>query len=151
MQTEVLQANSSNITLPLNQSVQQSNGAQFALMLSLLYESKAEQTATLHPSPLQSSMAEQASFVRSQQAAPEFNLETSQTRALQNNQYSHFQLMHSLYAERSIQIDPTLKKTAMDNTANADSVLQEIEQGRGNATVTREAEKISFASSAQAA
>ena len=44
MHTQALQANSSNITLPLNQSVQQSNGAQFALMLSLLFESRAQQS-----------------------------------------------------------------------------------------------------------
>lgn len=151
MQTEVLQANSSNITLPLNQSVQQSNSAQFALMLSLLYESKVEQTAALRQSQIQPSLAVQRRSVSGQHATPEFNLETSQTRALQNNQQSHFHLLHSLYAERSIRVDPALQVSSADNAAIADDVLQEIGQSQGNATITREAEKISFASPAQAA
>ena len=136
---------------PVLQTVQQSNGAQFALMLSLLYESKVEQAAILRQPQFRPSVAVPARAVSSQQAAPEFNLETSQTRALQNNQQSHFHLLHSLYAECSIPVDPVLQTSAADNAAITDNVLQEIAQGQGNATVTREAEKISFASPAQAA
>ena len=151
MQTEVLQVNSSNITLPLNQSVQRSNGAQFALMLSLLYESKDEQAAASNPLPSQFPALAETTSVSNQLPAPEFNLETSQTRALQNNQQSHFHLLHSLYVERSIRIAPTLQTSAADNAAIANGVLQEINQGLGSARASREAERVSFATPAYAA
>jgi len=145
MQTEVLQVNSSNITLPLNQSVQRSNGAQFALMLSLLYESKVEQAAASNPLPSQFPALAETTSVSNQLPAPEFNLETSQTRALQNNQQTHFHLLHSLYAERSTRIDPALQ------TSTADGVLQEINQGQGSPSASREAERVSFTTPAHAA
>ena len=147
MNIEIINAPSSNITLPLNQSVQQANGAQFALMLSLLFESKLESTAAMASQP------SSAAFIAQpfQQHPPEFNLETSQTRALQNRQHSHFQLMHSLYAERSTRVDQALQGFATDGSVETDAVLQEIEQRRGNATVNREAEKIRFSNPSQAA
>lgn len=147
MTIEVINAPSSNITLPLNQSVQQANGAQFALMLSLLYESKLEQGArSTHFQSRVPASTETAAFIE-QQAAPEFNLETSQTRALLNNQQSHFQLMHSLYAERSLPVD----SLPAGNISTAEDVLQEINQGNASQRVTQEAERVRFANSAQAA
>ena len=147
MNTEIINAPSSNITLPLNQSVRQANGAQFALMLSLLYESTIQQErAQTHFQSRVPSFAE-TTATNEQQSAPEFNLETSQTRALLNNQQSHFQLMHSLYAERPLPIDSVLS----GNAAIAEGGLQEINQGSTSHRVTQEAERVSFANTAPAA
>lgn len=147
MHTQALQANSSNITLPLNQSVQQSNGAQFALMLSLLFESRGQQVqqTALSAAPLQAVSAAPVSPVISQQ---DFNLETSLTRALTNNQAHHFNLLHSLYAEHSIAIDQAGQKNGFAHLDVTGGVLQEIQQGQppANAVLANEAEKISFAS-----
>jgi hypothetical protein len=145
MNIEKIDVPSSNITLPLNQSVQQANGAQFALMLSLLFESKLESTVAMV------SQTSSAGFIAQpiRQHPPEFNLETSQTRALNNHQYSHFQLMHSLYAERSTKVDQALDAFVTYGSAETNTVVQEIEHRRGNETVNREAEKIRFAAPSQ--
>lgn len=137
MNTEIINAPSSNITLPLNQSVQQTNGAQFALMLSLLYESRVDQ-------PAASAGAQTGTSTISEKAAmpvaPQFNLETSQTRALFSNQQAHFQLMHSLYAERAMTVD-VISAGGINGVEN---VLQEINQGNENQRVTQEAERVRF-------
>lgn len=147
MNTEAINAPSSNITLPLNQSVQQANGAQFALMLSLLYETKIEQaSAATHFQSRVPSFSESNATIE-QQAEPEFNLETSQTRALFNNQQAHFQLMHSLYAECSLPVD----SIPAVNASMAEGVLQEINQGNASHRVTQEAERVRFSNAAQAA
>lgn len=151
MQIESLQTNSSNITLPLNHSVQQSNGAQFALMLSLLYESKVEQAGATNNLQAQFASAIDARSASNQLSAPEFNLETSQTRALQNNHQSHFHLLHSLYAERSTQTDHSQQVSATNNAAIAEGVLQEINQGQGSAKMFQQAERVNLAAPAHAA
>jgi len=142
MNIEKIDAPSANITLPLNQSVQQANGAQFALMLSLMMES--------HPSSAVTSVSAVQPFVSSSvnipQTSPDFNLETFQSRALQKNQMHHFHLLHSLYEERVMSVDDALQMTGNNNADIADAVLQELEQGHSaNPMMRRESEKVSFA------
>jgi hypothetical protein len=107
MNAEIINALSSNITLPLNQSVQQANGAQIALMQSLLYEAIIQQgRAPTHFQQRLPRVGETNTVI--EQLAAAFDLETSQTRALLNKQHSHFQLMHSLYAEHLLAVDSVL-------------------------------------------
>ncbi|EGG98787.1 hypothetical protein imdm_1911 [gamma proteobacterium IMCC2047] len=138
MTIEKIDAPSANISLPLNQSIQQANGAQFALMLSLMMESL----------PVSASRAVQrvATPVNvAEQPVKNFNLEMSQTRALQNHQMHHFHLLHSLYEERVMPVDTVLQQTKAD-LGLVDEVLQGIEGSRSIDPVTgREAEKVSFA------
>ncbi len=138
MTIEKIDAPSANISLPLNQSIQQANGAQFALMLSLMMESL----------PVSASRAVQrvATPVNvSEQPVKNFNLEMSQTRALQNHQMHHFHLLHSLYEERVMPVDVVLQQAKVDHEL-ADEVLQGIEGSRLIDPVAgQEAEKVSFA------
>jgi len=142
MNIEKIDAPSANITLPLNQSVQKANGAQFALMLSLMMES--------HPSSAVTSVSAVQPVVSSSvnipQSSPDFNLEVSQNRALQQNKMHHFHLLHSLYEERVMPVDAALQMVSGSNTDIAGAVLQEIEQGHSaNRMMGRESEKVSFA------
>ena len=141
MNIEKIDAPSANITLPLNQSVQQANAAQFAMMLSLMMESRpasAPSVSAVQPVGL--------SAVAAPQAPPNFNLETSQTRALEQNQMHHFHLMHSLYEERVMSVDEALQLATNGSSGVADAVLREIGQGHSAGPMTgREAEKVSFA------
>jgi len=141
MNIEKIDAPSANITLPLNQSVQQANGAQFALMLSLMMDSHSSSVVT----SLSAVQPNVASSVNASQSSPNFNLETFQSRALQQKQMHHFHLLHSLYEERVMPVDTALQQTKADLEL-ADEVLQGIEGSRSIDPVTgREAEKISFA------
>lgn len=142
MHSQSIQVENANINRPLNQAVQQSNGAQFALMLSLLFESQVRQPVALPAEPPRE---------RVQPAPQHFNLENSLNQALQNNQPHQFNLLRSLYAER------VLANSRLDAVSDggdfADSVLNEIEQGYqpGNATLGKEAQKISLAATPAAA
>lgn len=142
MNIEKIDAPSTNITLPLNQSVQQANGAQFALMLSLMMESlPASSSSAVRPVSMPAAVAPHTVT----QPDKNFNLEVSQTRALQNHQMHHFQLLHSLYEERVMPVDVALQQ-ANANSGLADEVLQEIERSHApNPMAGREAEKVSFA------
>lgn len=142
MQSQPIQVENANINRPLNQAVQQSNGAQFALMLSLLFESQVRQPAA--PSA-------ERSIERVEPTAQNFNLENSLNQALQNNQPHQFNLLRSLYAERVLA--NSRLDTVSDSGDIADSVLNEIEQGYqpGNTTLGKEAQKISLAATPAAA
>jgi len=139
MNIEKIDAPSANITLPLNHSVQRANAAQFALMLSLMME----------PRPASSVSAVQSigsSVIKAQQSLQNFNLETSQSRALQQNQMHHFHLLHSLYEERVMPVDEALRLVGSGDSDVAGAVLQEIGQGHSAGSMAgREAEKVSFA------
>jgi len=140
MNIEKINAPSANITLPLNQSVQQANAAQFAMMLSLMMEPRSA------PSSTSAVQIGGPSAVTAQQTPPNFNLETSQTRALHQNQMHHFHLMHSLYEERVIPVDEALQLAGNNSSDVADAVLQEIGQGHSAGSMAdRAAEKVSFA------
>ena len=142
MNIEKIDAPSANITLPLNQSVQQANGAQFALMLSLMMESYSSSVVT----PVSAVQPVAASSVKVPQTSPNFNLETFQSRALQQNQMHHFHLLHSLYEERVMPVDKALHMAGNHNADMTDAVLKEIEQGySANPMLGRESEKVSFA------
>ncbi len=142
MNIEKIDAPSANITLPLNQSVQQANGAQFALMLSLMMESHSSSVV----SSLSAVQPNVASSVNASQSSPNFNLETFQSRALQQKQMHHFHLLHSLYEERVMPVDKALHMAGNHNADMADTVLREIEQGySANPMLGRESEKVSFA------
>jgi len=138
MNIEKIDAPSANITLPLNQSVQQANGAQFALMLSLMMESQ--------PSSVTPSVAALQPVAVMPQSPQNFNLETSQSRALQQNQMHHFNLLHSLYEDRVMPVDEAIRLAGNGSSGVADAVLQEIEQGHSASPMMgRESEKVSFA------
>ena len=149
MNSQAIQAPSANITLPLNQAVQASNGAQFALMVSLLFEARLERPTV------------EGGFAASTLVAPElgkgrqnFNLEVSLNLALQNNQIHQFNLLRSLYAERIISARAAVINGLDNNSESiADEVLSQIQQGYqpGNASLSREAKKISLASTSFAA
>lgn len=138
MTIETLDAPSANITLPLNQSVQQANGAQFALMLSLMMESLPASTTAAVPalSTVPAGLA---------QPATNFNLDVSQTRALQNQQLHHFHLLHSLYEERRLPVDGALQQGNTNADVSAE-ILHDIEQRHSSNPMTAQAaEKVSFA------
>lgn len=142
MNIEKIDAPSANITLPLNQSVQQANGAQFALMLSLMMESHSSSVVT----PVFAVQPVAASSVNVPQTSPNFNLETFQSRALQQKQMHHFHLLHSLYEERAMPVDKALHMAGNHNADMTDAVLKEIEQGHSvSPMMGRESEKVSFA------
>lgn len=142
MQTQQIQVECANINLPLNQSVQQGNGAQFALMLSLLMEGlPAQSTEKIQSQPLQTPV----------QASSDFNLESAQGRALQSNQTYHFNLLRSLYEERAPMGQASSMNQADLNAAG--TVLDEISYGYqpGSTSLGSEAAKIGLAPAAQAA
>lgn len=140
MNIENVDAPSANISLPLNQSIQQANGAQFALMLSLMMEAlPVPASAGVLP------VSTPAVAAPGLSAENNFNLEVSQTRALQNNQMHHFHLLHSLYEERVMPVDSQLQQARL-NAEMADEAIQDIERQRAFSPLAgREAEKVSFA------
>ena len=139
MDIDTIEAPSANINLPLNRSVQQANGAQFALMLSLIMESKSSVSNVMGAAVL----PHQGGIVEVPPAS-DFNIETTQSQSLQLNQVAHFNLLRSLYEERTIPVDRSLlvKQQAPQIT---DQVLQQIEQGQSSAVFGAEARKVHLA------
>jgi hypothetical protein len=91
---------SSSLTLPLNEALQKSDGAQFALMLSLLFETRAGQSDAAFSQ--ESMYADQQPAGQSNTQSPSYNLNHSLSRALQSNNPAHFNLINSLYHEKPL-------------------------------------------------
>jgi len=88
--------------LPLNEALQKSDGAQFALMLSLLFEARSGQSdAAFHQEPMYS---DQQPAGQSNTESPSYNLNHSLSRALQSKSMAHFNLINSLYHEKPLLI-----------------------------------------------
>ena len=93
MQAELVAPLSANLATPINQAIQKSDGAQFALMLSLLFEARLERGSELVATE---------TIVNRQNDAPSYHMNFTLNKALQGGSMAHFNLVNSLYHERSL-------------------------------------------------
>ena len=120
---------SASLAQPLQHAAQTTNGAQFALMLSLIFEAKAGATI----SPTQESNAPLAIS----RFAP-VHIEHSLSRALENGNAAAFNLYNCLYLECPIGDETNLEKptqteefpAAFDRRGRGEEMLKEIEQSK---------------------
>lgn len=136
MKLETTDALAASLAQPLNQSVQSANGAQFALMLSLMFEAKVggrveyteAVTESQPPSPLTGTFA------------PE-HLDHSLSLALQSGNAAAFNLYNCLYHECPIKQDVTVTTpeepeefpVAFDRRGRGAEMIIEIEKSKQQA------------------
>lgn len=136
MNTELIDALSANLALPINQSVQASNGAQFALMLSLVWEGQVGKTVGID----EAANSAEVSGHNEISLSP-LQLNKSLGLALQSGNAAAFNLLNSLYSERIIAADgpipprtePKGYPSTLDRRGKGEHMLNEIEQSRQQA------------------
>lgn len=135
MQSHTIEILASNLALPLNSAVQKSDGARFALMLSLLSEG-------LYAQPRQAEYDSGVAATQPPAAVSAFHLDTSLNRALQQNSPHSFNLLNSLYNERDRYLYPAPGIRSFpthdpgnppEKAGNPETLMREIAQSREQA------------------
>ncbi len=133
LQSEPITGASSTLVLPLNEALQKSDNAQFALMLSLLSEARTQLPGKAFAEDESNS---KQTFYSPQ---PSYNMNLSLSHSLQSNSLTHFNLINSLYHERPVQLpepEPVPGSYVSNHQGGAvisekiDTVLTDINQGR---------------------
>lgn len=136
MNTDIIDALSANLALPINQSVQTANGAQFALMLSLMLEGQVGRAKGVDGVRQIVEGGAGGEIVSSP-----LQLNRSLGLALQSGNAAAFNLLNSLYSERIVAVDepppPRAEQSgypsALDRRGKGESMLSQIEQSRQQA------------------
>lgn len=134
MKTELIDALSANLAQPINQSVQTANGAQFALMLSLMLEGQVGRSVAGAVQTIESRPG-------NDMAPAPLQLNRSLGLALQAENAAAFNLLNSLYSERTVptnEITPQRPEqsgypSTLERRGKGDAMLSEIEQSRQQA------------------
>lgn len=137
MNADIIDALSANLALPINQSVQTANGAQFALMLSLMLEGQVGRAKGIDGAKQIVEGGAGGEIVSSP-----LQLNRSLGLALQTGNAAAFNLLNSLYSERIVAVDeqpppPRAEQSgypsALDRRGKGESMLSQIEQSRQQA------------------
>ncbi len=135
MPLDIIDALSTSLAEPLNRAVQTANGAQFALMLSLMFEAKTGRDLFSSPAD-----KELSGLTADYKFAP-MRIDHSLALALESGNAAAFNLYNCLYRECSIGEAPTIKKAlptaefpaAFDRRGRGGEMIKEIEKSKQQA------------------